>query len=114
MLGCTSLLMSFRDPTYSFTENAVVDGVIELSDGLVGPRAVRELTVHKFRGGDYLRGKHEVEISDRGIIIHPRTEIQFDKPPEAATEERVRMAFGVPGLDAMLWGGLPSGSTTAL
>jgi circadian clock protein KaiC len=114
MIGCTSLLMSFRDPDYSFTENAVVDGVIELSDYVVGPRAVRELTVQKFRGGDYLRGKHEVEITDQGIIIHPRTEIQFDKPPGEAKEERIRMGFGVAELDKMLWGGIPSGSTTAL
>ncbi|MHB1558440.1 MAG: ATPase domain-containing protein [Isosphaeraceae bacterium] len=114
MLGCTTLLMSFKDPSYAYTENAVVDGIIELSDGLVGPRAVRELTVHKFRGSDYLRGKHEVEINDRGIIVHPRTEIQFDRPPGRATETRIRMPFGVVGLDAMLSGGLPSGSTTAL
>jgi circadian clock protein KaiC len=114
MLGCTSLLMFFREPAYSFTENAVVDGVIELSDTLVGPRAVRELTVHKFRGGDYLRGKHEVELTEEGMVIHPRTEIQFDKPPSLATEQRVRMAFGVPELDKLLWGGIPSGSTSAL
>ncbi len=114
MLGCTSLLMSFYDHGRSFSENAVVDGVIELSDTLVGPRAVRELTVHKFRGGDYLRGKHEVEITEDGMIIHPRTEIQFDKPPGQAREQRVRMPFGVAELDKMLWGGLPSGSTTAL
>ena len=49
-----------------------------------------------------------------GIVIHPRTEIQFDKPPERASEERTRMAFGVPRLDEMLCGGLPSGSTGAL
>ncbi|VTR92780.1 circadian clock protein : Uncharacterized protein OS=Cystobacter fuscus DSM 2262 GN=D187_001692 PE=4 SV=1: KaiC: KaiC [Gemmata massiliana] len=114
LIGCTTLLMCFKDPSYSFTENAVVDGVVELSDNLVGPRAVRELTVHKFRGGDYLRGKHEVEITAQGIVIHPRTEIQFDKPPGQATEERVRMGFGVPELDKMMFGGLPSGSTTAL
>ena len=114
MLGCTSLLMCFKDPSYAYTENAVVDGVVELSDQLIGPRAVRELVVHKFRGGDYLRGRHEVEITDAGIVIHPRTEIQFDKPPGQATEERVRMAFGVPEFDKMLYGGLPSGSTTAL
>lgn len=114
LINCTSLLMSFKDPAHSFTENAVVDGVIELSDELVGPRAVRELTVHKFRGGDYLRGKHEVEITDEGVIIHPRTEIQFDKPPPEAAELRLRMAFGVPELDRMLDGGLPSGSTAAL
>jgi circadian clock protein KaiC len=52
LLGCTSVLMCFKDPSYSFTENAVVDGVVELSDTLIGPRAVRELVVHKFRGGD--------------------------------------------------------------
>ncbi|WP_206107918.1 ATPase domain-containing protein [Paludisphaera rhizosphaerae] len=114
LIGCTSLLMCFKDPSYSFTENAVVDGVVELSDQLIGPRAVRELVVHKFRGGDYLRGRHEVEITESGIVIHPRTEIQFDKPPGRATELRVRMPFGVAELDKMTFGGLPSGSTTAL
>ena len=114
MMGCTTLLMCFLDPSYTFTENAVVDGVIELGDTLIGPRAVRELTVHKFRGGDYLRGKHEVEINEQGIVIHPRTEIQFDKPAGQASEQRRRMAFGIPEFDAMLFGGLPSGSTTAV
>jgi circadian clock protein KaiC len=114
LVGCTSILMCFRDPSYSFTENAVVDGVLELSDELIGPRAVRELVVHKFRGGDYLRGRHEVEITGEGIVVHPRTEIQFDKPPGQATEQRVRMGFGVAELDRMMYGGLPSGSTTAL
>ncbi len=114
LIDCTTLLMCFKDPNYSFTENAVVDGIIELGDTLVGPRAVRELTVQKFRGGDYLRGKHEVEITDGGIVVHPRTEIQFDKPPGAAEEKRIRMPFGVAELDKMLFGGLPSGSTTAL
>ncbi len=114
MLACTTLLMSFKDPSHAYTENAVVDGVIELADTLVGPRAVRELTVHKFRGGDYLRGRHEVEITDQGMVIHPRTEIQFDKPPGSAEEARVRMAFGVEQFDRMLYGGLPSGSATAL
>lgn len=114
ILGCTTLLMTFKDPSYAYTENAVVDGVLELSDALVGPRAVRELIVHKFRGGDYLRGRHEVEITEHGIVIHPRTEIQFDKPPQEAEEARIRMGFGVKGLDEMLFGGIPSGSATAL
>ena len=114
MIGCTTILMSFKDPSFAYTESAVVDGIIELSDTLIGPRAVRELTVHKFRGSDCLRGKHEVEITDQGLIIHPRTEIQFDAPPGEATEERIRMGFGVQGLDEMLFGGIPSGSATAL
>lgn len=112
LLGCTTLLLSTA--TESQIEESLVDGIIELSDRLVGPRAVRELTVKKFRGSDYLRGRHEVEILETGISIHPRTEIQFDRPPEEAGEPRVRMAFGIPRLDQMLHGGLPSGSTTTL
>lgn len=95
-------------------ENAMVDGVIELSDHLIGPRAVRELTVHKFRGCGYLRGRHEVEITDAGVQIHPRTEIQFDAPPQHGEEQRQRMGFGVPQLDEMLRGGVLSGSAVAL
>jgi circadian clock protein KaiC len=113
LLGCTTLLLS-NVRGRSHMENALVDGVIELSDQLIGPRAVRELTVHKFRGSDYLRGRHEVEITDDGLSIHPRTEVQFSKPPGQAREQRVRMGFGLPRLDEMLSGGLPSGSTTAL
>jgi len=106
------LLSNLRDRAHD--ENALVDGVVELSDSLIGPRAVRELTVHKFRGSDYLRGRHEVAIDASGIVVHPRTEIQFEKPSGHATEMRKRMPFGIPSLDQMIGGGLPSGSTTAL
>lgn len=113
LLGCTTFLISnVRDRTH--TENALVDGVVELSDHLVGPRAVRELTVHKFRGSHYLRGRHEVEITSDGVSIHPRTEIQFANPAPSAREPRIRMAFGLPRFDEMLGGGLLSGSTMAL
>lgn len=111
LLDCTTLLLTGAARP---VESAIADGIIELSDQLVGPRAVRELTVRKFRGSGYLRGRHEVEIHSGGMVIHPRTEVQFGEPRETATEERMRMPFGVPTLDAMLGGGMPSGSTTAL
>jgi circadian clock protein KaiC len=111
----TTLLCAVEQPADARRdENAMVDGVIELSDQLIGPRAVRELTVHKFRGCGYLRGRHEVEITENGVQIHPRTEIQFNAPPEHATEERERMGFGIPELDRMMGGGVLSGSTLAL
>lgn len=110
----TVLLCTTATRTSGSAEAAVVDGVIELSLELLGPRTMRELTVHKFRGSDFLPGKHEVEITDRGIQIHPRTEIQFGDPQGTAMEERVRMGFGVPSFDAMLHGGPLSGSATAL
>lgn len=111
---CTTLLFTVGNPNAPHPENAIVDGVLELSLGLIGPRALRELTVHKFRGSDFLQGKHEVEITHRGIQIHPRTEIQFDKPQGSAQEKRIRMGFGVKSLDDMLQGGPLSGSATAL
>jgi circadian clock protein KaiC len=113
LMGCTTLLLT-TSRTRTQVEHSLVDGVIELSDQLVGPRAVRELTVHKFRGSNYLRGRHEVEIQESGIVIHPRTEIQFGSPPEEATEQRIRMPFGISKLDEMLYGGIPTGSTVAL
>lgn len=110
---CTTLMLTnLRDRDH--VENGLVDGLFQLTDELVGPRALRQLTVHKFRGSDYLRGKHEVEITETGMVIHPRTEIQFDKPAQDATEARIRMEFGVEELDKMLGGGVPSGSATAL
>ena len=95
MIGCTTLLLSLKESGHASSENAVVDGIIELTDDLVGPRAVRELVVHKFRGGSCLRGRHEVEITGGGMVVHPRTEIQSDQPPGQATEERIRLPFGV-------------------
>lgn len=115
MLNCTALLMSPNHEALSDdAENFITDGIIELSYRLVGPRAVRELTVHKFRGTDYLLGRHEVEITQSGLQIHPRTEIQFNEPPAKADENRIRMGFGIKRLDEMLGGGLLSGTATTL
>lgn len=111
---CTSLLISKQPGDRLQRHNPLVDGIIELSHNLHGPRAVRELTVHKLRGSSYLPGRHEVEILDEGLVVHPRTEVQFAAPPEQAREERVRMRFGLPELDRMLEGGLLSGTATAL
>jgi circadian clock protein KaiC len=113
LLGATTLLLS-NSVTARDVESSIVDGVIELSDRLVGPRAVRELTVRKLRGSDHLRGRHEVEITSRGLVVHPRTEVQFHDPAPEAEEARERMPFGVARLDEMMGGGAPSGSATAL
>ncbi len=114
MLGCTTLLLSPHYEGQTHPETTAVDGVFELSLWMAGPRAVRELVAHKFRGSGSLLGKHEVEISERGIVIHPRTEVQFSNPPERGHEDRIRMPFGVSRLDESLRGGVLSGSTTLL
>lgn len=114
IIGCTTLLLSPHHEGEIHPETTAVDGIFELSLWLAGPRAVRELVALKFRGSDSLLGKHEMEISERGIVIHPRTEVQFSKPEEQGREDRIRMPFGIPRLDESLRGGLLSGSTSLL
>ncbi len=115
ILGCTTLLLSTSSNVWASNwEYPLLEGIIELSNQLVGPRAVRELIVHKFRGTDYLLGKHEVEISKKGMVIHPRTEIQYAEPPDSSIEDRIQMKFGITKLDEMLHGGVFSSSTTTL
>lgn len=115
LMNCTTFLLSTslgHDDLSS--DMLLVDGLLEIREQMVGPRAVRELIVHKLRGSGYLSGSHEVEITSAGIQIHPRTEIQFDEPPGFAQEKRTRMKFGIPHLDEMLGGGIPSGSSLGL
>ncbi len=112
LVGCTGLLVSARDGGRRHPEDTMVDGVLELSDQAVGLRASRELDVRKLRGTGYLRGRHNFRITDDGIVVHPRTESLLASPQAVATENRVRMGFGVPQLDTMLDGGLFSSSTT--
>lgn len=114
LLGCTTLMLTPRGPDENHAANTSVDGILELSLKNVGPRGVRELIVHKFRGSDCLLGRHEVEISREGVVIHPRTEVQFADPHERAREDRVRMPFGIRRLDEALYGGVLSGSATTL
>ncbi|MBN9684184.1 MULTISPECIES: ATPase domain-containing protein [unclassified Corallococcus] len=114
ILGCTTLLLAPHHEGEIHPENTAVDGIFELSLWLHGPRAVRELIAIKFRGGPSLLGRHEVEISNQGMVIHPRTEVQFAHPAAEGREDRIRMPFGIPRLDEALRGGVLSGSTTLL
>lgn len=73
-------------------------------------RARRRMHVTKVRGSDFREGYHDYEIVRGGVVVHPRL---------VAAEhhdrfEREVLPSGVPNLDAMLAGGLSSGSTTLL
>lgn len=114
MLDATGILLATCDRDEVDEEATVADGVIELTHHLVGPRFVREVIVYKLRGSNHLPGRHQVQISDTGLSVHPRTEVQFSEPEAIAQEDRERMRFGIEGLDEMLHGGVLSGSATAL
>jgi circadian clock protein KaiC len=95
------------------SEETMVDGIISLSSSLHGSSALREFYVRKFRGGPYLEGVHNYKIVNDGINIYPRMETLVRNVP-ADNGQIDRMTSGIPRLDLMLGGGLPSRSMTML
>jgi len=114
MVGCTTLLLTTGGGKGLKAEHTMVDGLFLLRQRIYGMRAVRQLTIRKFRGSGHLHGQHTFDITGQGIIVHPRLEalVEEEHLPDPPTEGR--KGFGVPGLDAMLHGGIFQGSTTML
>lgn len=114
VVNCTTFLLTQLDPHIPHPEHTMVDGLVELSDNRIGLRAVRELEIRKFRGSDYLRGRHMFDINNTGIVIHPRTEVRLAVPTVVPDEAWQKYGFGIPRLDEMLRGGVIANSTTML
>jgi circadian clock protein KaiC len=108
---CTLLLTNGRRGEYH-PEHTMVDGLITLEDVPYGKRRQRELEVRKFRGSSSLRGRHPFQITDDGLVVHPRPESRFLRNTGTATIEKI--STGVTQLDAMTGGGLIANSSTLL
>lgn len=113
MTDCTTLLFANMDADdANGPEHTMVDGLVELAFERTHRVTRRTLEVIKFRGSRHLLGKHELSITDGGVVVHPRTEdvVDLDARPPAPTEGRV--GTGLPRLDAMLGGGVIACTTT--
>jgi len=108
---CTLLLTNGRRGEYH-PEHTMVDGLLTLEDMPYGKRRIRELEVRKFRGSASLRGRHPFQITDGGLVIHPRPESRFLRNGGDASTDRI--TTGVAQLDTMTGGGLMAGSSTLL
>ncbi len=95
----------------SWPEFAIADGIILLAYRPVELTAVRELSILKLRGANYVAGTHFLDITSEGVRFHPRV-----RAPEAGDHWSAgeRVTSGVRGLDALLGGGLPRGSATVV
>ena len=113
-LGCTTFLLNQPNRESVHQEHTMVDGLVYMADRLIGPRAIREIEITKFRGSDFPRGRHPFEITDDGILIHPRLETLLPHPSNPIVASEGRKSFGVRRLDDMIMGGLPSGSATVV
>lgn len=108
---CTLLLTNGRRGEYH-PEHTMVDGLITLEDVPYGKRRQRELEVRKFRGSASLRGRHPFQITDSGLVVHPRPESQFLRNVSGGNTDRI--STGVAQLDAMTNGGFLAESSTLL
>jgi circadian clock protein KaiC len=92
----------------------VADGLIALSQPTDETSGLRKIRVIKMRGQAHMTGAHTMRIADDGIRAYPRMlpPLSIDRQPgnPVDTDPR-RVPTGVPGLDAMLNGGLPQGHT---
>jgi circadian clock protein KaiC len=113
-LECTILLLTNGSEREVSPEYTMVDGVIRLEDNLFYLRTERTLQVSKFRGSDFLPGRHSFRITSRGHEIFPRVEAAFAKPSVRDLYSPRRQPTGVPSLDAMLGGGLLAETSNGL
>jgi len=94
-----------RDPVFT-----VADGVIWLMNEVERNSSVRKLRVTKVRGQAALPGLHTMRITDAGVEVYPRLDKLAMTPRQRRTSRR-RLSIGVPGLDAMIGGGIPEGDS---
>src|SRR6185312_3637465 len=116
MSRCTTLVLAnMNAQNAAGAEHSMVDGLLELTLDRTAERTVREIEILKFRGGDHFLGRHEMEISNVGVVVRPRTEMLLSRRTEVgqATHYR-RVSTGIEHLDTMLGGGLLASSATML
>ena len=90
----------------------VADSILWLSQNVHRNSIVRKVQVVKIRGQAQAPGLHTFRIGDEGIRVFPRAivkDVIAAKPGAKADSEGARVPMGIPGLDDMLGGGLPTG-----
>jgi circadian clock protein KaiC len=98
------------DPHPVFT---VADGLLSLDQSVHRNSMVRQIQVCKMRGQATRPGMQSFRISNSGIEFFPSALVRDDSgtgdEPAGSRRTKSRVTMGVPGLDKMLGGGLPSG-----
>jgi circadian clock protein KaiC len=84
----------------------VADSILWLSEDVDRNSAARKLRVVKIRGRSQMPGLHTVRITGVGMEVFPRIPEQQQL---RVRQSKKRLSTGVPGLDEMMGGGIPSG-----
>lgn len=97
-----------QDDLKAGPEFTMADGIIWMEMAHAENSVMRKLEVVKSRGMAVVSGLHAFRIDRDGIYIYPRLAPSLSEPKERGEG---RAAFGVPGLDRMLGGGIPRQQT---
>lgn len=101
---------SFLIGEYSDSERqhpvfTVADSILWLSEDVDRNSATRKLRAVKVRGRNQMPGLHTIRITEAGMEVFPRIPEQQSRVMQSTR----RLKSGVPGLDEMMGGGIPSG-----
>jgi len=110
----TFLIGEYHSQTEDHPVFTVADGLLALRQSVHRNSMVRQIQVLKMRGQATSPGVHTFRITGAGIEIFPSAIVRDDSGATAHTSasparDGHRMGMGVPLLDDMLGGGLPSG-----
>ena len=91
---------------------SVADGIIWLSQSVHRHSSVRRIQVVKMRGQSTVPGLHMLTIGPAGVRVYPRLPGGTDaETPASREKDEAPKKTGIVGLDEMLGGGIPSGSS---
>jgi circadian clock protein KaiC len=97
-----------RNPVFT-----IADGIFWLMQSTDRNSVVRKLQALKVRGQSHMPGLHTFGITDHGVRVFPRIpEQQLNR--QAHSTVGARLPTGVPGLDALMGGGIPAGDAVML
>jgi circadian clock protein KaiC len=113
MVDCTILLLTNSKRDSGSPEFTMVDGWLHLGSDEDRFRTYRYLQVRKFRGSDFISGRHMTSITSDGFRVFPRLEAVTGDQESAPMRDQ-RLSTGVSGLDHIIRGGIPYSSTTLL
>ncbi len=98
----------------------VADGIIWLSQSVERNSIVRKLQVVKMRGQAPVPCLHTFRITDQGVTVFPRLPMPKElsehevRDIHVPSEPAERLSTGVEGLDEMMDGGIPAGSSVLI
>ena len=110
----TSLLIGeYAEPEQRQPLFTIADGIVWLTQATDRNSVVRKLQALKVRGQQQMPGLHTFRITADGLQVFPRIpEAQANRAQRHPID--ARLATGVPGLDALMGGGIPAGDAVIL